>query len=124
VILPNGETPLTLACLNVHWKVVDFLLGHKDIDINMPNNVQNTPLHMAAYGPALIQYKIRVNRSKWRKYLRKEEDVIPMRGSPEMTTRLLKCDSIDLTIRNSLVSCRVSMQLNLILQFVLSNAAY
>jgi len=43
----NGQTPLLMAVCNGNPEMVDTLLQHPDIDVNLPDNNRQTPLHMA-----------------------------------------------------------------------------
>lgn len=50
----DSETPLTLACQKGNSFIINQLLSHPKIDINLPNKKKNYPIHYLAKNPNLV----------------------------------------------------------------------
>jgi ankyrin repeat protein len=68
---PKGQVPLTLALQAQSLKVAWVLLDHPDLDIDAPNEADETPLMMAALkgelaaAQRLLERGARIHRSGW-----------------------------------------------------------
>ena len=60
----DGNTPLHLAALWGHLKIVEFLVGDCKVSVNTVNNDGETPLHLAAWWDRLdiAQYLVEIGK--------------------------------------------------------------
>ena len=53
----DGSSPLLLAVGTEHPRIVEILLGVENVDVNLPNKYQETPIHWAIGKPSLSTFE-------------------------------------------------------------------